>query len=114
MADGGRGVPVAAEVAAFERHVSCDDDLVTAGRGNDGAVVADTEAEGAGAAGSDGSALANALDPCKLPLREPCKLPHRWPGELPLRDRGRRLRGSAGRGRLGGHRESDLKSLRGC
>ena len=68
VADGGGRVPVAAEVTAFERHIGGDDDLVTAGRGKDGAVVADAQAEGAGAAASDGGSLANALDPGKLPL----------------------------------------------
>ena len=68
VADGGGGVPVAAEVAAFEREVGGNEEFVTAGRGKDGAVVADAEAEGAGAAASDGGSLANALDPGKLPF----------------------------------------------
>ena len=71
MADGGGRVPVAAEVPAFERHVGGDDDLVAAGRGEDGAVVADAEAEGAGAAGGDGSALANAFNPGEFPFGVP-------------------------------------------
>ena len=70
VADGGGRVPVAAEVTAFERQIGGDDDLVAAGRGKDGAVVADAEAEGAGAAGGNGGALANALNPGELSKRD--------------------------------------------
>jgi hypothetical protein len=66
VADGGGRVPVAAEVTALERHIGRDHDLVAARRSEDGAVVADAEAEGAGAAGGDGSALTDALDPGEL------------------------------------------------
>jgi hypothetical protein len=44
-------VPVAAEVAEFEREVGGDKDFVAGGRGEDGAVVADAEADGAIAGG---------------------------------------------------------------
>jgi len=54
-------------VTALERHVGGDDDLVAAGRGEDGAVVADAEAESSGAASGDCGALADALDPRKFP-----------------------------------------------
>jgi hypothetical protein len=38
-------VPVAAEVAAFEREVGGDEKFVAGGRFEDGAVVADAEAD---------------------------------------------------------------------
>ncbi len=41
VADGLGGVPVAAEVAAFEGEVGGDEEVVVRGRGKDGAVVAD-------------------------------------------------------------------------
>ena len=60
MSGGLWSVPVAAEVAGFKGEVGGDEDLVAGGRGEDGAVVADAEAEGAGGPGGGGSA--NAVD----------------------------------------------------
>jgi hypothetical protein len=59
MADGGGGVEVSAEVATFEGEVRGDEDLMTAGRTEDRAVVADTKGEGAVA---DGERASNLLD----------------------------------------------------
>jgi hypothetical protein len=100
VADGGGGVPVAAEVAAFERHVCGDDDLVPARRGEDGAVIADAETERAGAAGGAGGALADAVNPGELSFGDSSELA---PGPA-----GRGLRRNAGRDGLGGHRKSVL------
>jgi hypothetical protein len=44
-------VPVAAEVAAFERKIGGDEDFVAGWGGEDSAVVADAEAQAAGACG---------------------------------------------------------------
>jgi hypothetical protein len=66
VTDGGGRVPVAAEVTALEGHIGRDDDLMAARWSEDGAVVADAKTERAGASGSDGGSLANALDPSKL------------------------------------------------
>ena len=58
MADGGGRVPVAAEMAVFEREVGGDEEFVAGGWFEDGAVVADAEADGVGR----GGAGANAVD----------------------------------------------------
>jgi len=64
MADGGGRVRGAVEVAAFEGEVGGDEEVVV-GRGfEDGAVVADAEAEGARESG--GSAGADAVDEVEL------------------------------------------------
>ena len=57
VADGGRGVPGAAKVAAFEAEVGGDEEFVAGRRGEDGAVVADAEADGAGGCGAGTDAL---------------------------------------------------------
>ena len=48
VADGFRRMPVAAEVAAFQREVGGDQDFVAAGRAQDRAVVADAEGDACG------------------------------------------------------------------
>lgn len=55
MADGAGRVPVAAEVAAFEGEVGSDKEFVAGRRCEDGAVVADAEAQMAMAASSGGA-----------------------------------------------------------
>jgi hypothetical protein len=85
VADGGGRVPVAAEVAAFEGEVGGDEELVAGGWFEDGAVVADAEANGAGG----GGAGADAVDEAQLAERFFCaarvgRVRHRfqskWPG----------------------------------
>jgi hypothetical protein len=56
--------PVAAEVAGFEGEVGGDEDFVAGGWGEDGAVVADAEAEGA--RGARGGGLADTGDEGEL------------------------------------------------
>lgn len=58
MTDGGGDMPVAPEVPSFEREVSGDEEFVVGGRFKDGAIVADTEADGAGG----GSSSLDAVD----------------------------------------------------
>lgn len=50
VAGGFRGVPVAAEVYLLEEQVGGDDELVTAPRAQDGAIIADTEPDGGASA----------------------------------------------------------------
>ena len=57
VADGGWRVPGAAKVAAFEGEVGGDEEFVTGRRGENGAVVADAEADGAGGRGAGTDAL---------------------------------------------------------
>jgi hypothetical protein len=59
VADRWGGVEVATEVAVLEGEVGGDEDLVTAGRTKDSAVVADAEGDGFIAAGES---TANLLD----------------------------------------------------
>jgi len=47
VSDGGGGVRGTAKVAAFEGEVGGDEEFVVGGRFEDGAVVADAEADGA-------------------------------------------------------------------
>jgi len=45
MADGSWSVPLAAEVAVFEREVGCDEEVVVGGWFEDGTVVANAESD---------------------------------------------------------------------
>ncbi len=60
MADGGWGVPGAPKVAVFEGEVGGDEELVARGWSEDGAVVADAEANRAGWAGAGADAVDDA------------------------------------------------------
>jgi hypothetical protein len=55
-------VPVAPEVAAFEREIGGDEEFVMRGRGKDGAVIAYAEAEVVGNLCSSGNASADVGD----------------------------------------------------
>lgn len=59
MTDGGGGVPIAAEVTAFQGEVGSNEELVTGGWLEDGAVVADAEADAFGRGGERTDAFDN-------------------------------------------------------
>jgi hypothetical protein len=66
MADGFRRVPVATEVDSFQREVGSDADLVAGFGTEDGAIVANAEAQGSRSGAEGGGLGADGLDQGKF------------------------------------------------